>query len=142
MTPDQMGDLHARGMTTPPPWSARDFKDLLASPLVFTVGDTSAFAMGRVIADEAELLTIVTDPDQRRSGLGRACLATFESEAARRGATTAFLEVAETNAPARALYASEGWRETGRRKGYYATSDGTRVDAILMAKPLNQAASG
>lgn len=137
-----MAALHARGMVVPLPWKASDFEELLGSPFVFVVGDERAFAMGRVIADEAELLTIVTDPDVRREGLGRDRLAAFEAEAAARGAVTAFLEVAESNLGAQALYTSAGWEVTGRRKAYYATSEGSRVDAILMAKPLNQAHGG
>jgi ribosomal-protein-alanine N-acetyltransferase len=44
--------------------------------------------------------------------------------------------VAEGNAAARALYARAGYRECGRRKGYYQRPDGSRDDAVVMEKPL------
>jgi len=36
-----------------------------------------------------------------------------------RGARQIYLEVRESNAPARRLYAAHGFREVGRRKEYY-----------------------
>ena len=44
--------------------------------------------------------------------------------------------MADDNAPARALYAAHGFREIGRRKGYYARS-GDSVDALMLAASLN-----
>jgi ribosomal-protein-alanine N-acetyltransferase len=131
-----MATLHAAAMTTPRPWSAAEFAALLGSPGVFAAGDARAFAMGRVILDEAELLTIATHPAHRRKGLARAALAAFESEARARGATVAHLEVAADNTPAVALYESAGYARTGLRRGYYRSADGRAVDALLMAKAL------
>jgi ribosomal-protein-alanine N-acetyltransferase len=131
-----MAALHAAAMTTPRPWSAAEFADLLATPGTFATGDERAFALGRVILDEAELLTIATHPEQRRRGLGRTMLAAFESEARDRGATIAHLEVAADNVPAIALYEAGGYRGTGLRRGYYRSADGARIDAVLMAKAL------
>ena len=51
------------------------------------------------------------------------------------GADTAFLEVRRSNRAAIHLYQSEGFCETGLRRGYYPASQG-REDAILMAMPL------
>jgi ribosomal-protein-alanine N-acetyltransferase len=134
-----MAALHAAAMTTPRPWSAAELAALLATPGAFACGDERAFAMGRVVIDEAELLTIATHPDHRRKGLGRATLAAFESEARARGAATAHLEVAADNAPALVLYDSAGYRRTGLRRGYYGGGDGAPVDALLLSKPLRSA---
>jgi ribosomal-protein-alanine N-acetyltransferase len=131
-----MAALHAAAMTTPRPWSADEFAALLATPGAFATGDDRAFAVGRVVLDEAELLTIATHPGHRRRGLGRAALAAFESEARARGAAIAHLEVAAENAPAIALYDVAGYRRTGLRRGYYRSADGAPVDAVLMAKAL------
>ena len=89
------------------------------------------------MADEAEVLTLATDPDHRRKGLARACLSAFDAGARARGATTAFLEVAEDNAPALALYRAAGYRETARRAGYYARRNGPKVDALILSKTLD-----
>ncbi len=69
-------------------------------------------------------------------GLGRRLLAAFETAARDRGAETAFLEVADGNAAARALYLAGGYAETGRRKGYYRSPEGRRIDALVMARTL------
>lgn len=52
------------------------------------------------------------------------------------GATRAFLEVAATNSPARALYAAEGWEQVGQRPRYYTAPDGSRPDALVLARDL------
>jgi [ribosomal protein S18]-alanine N-acetyltransferase len=55
------------------------------------------------------------------------------TEAVRRGAREAFLEVRVDNTAARSLYRGEGFEEVGLRRGYY---DGGRVDAVTMRKNL------
>lgn len=136
MTPEALAAVHAGAMDSGPAWGVGDFAGLLASPGVFALGDARGIALGRVAADEAELLTIAVLPAQRRRGLGRALLDAFEAQAAAAGAATAYLEVAADNAPAIALYAARGYAVTGRRKGYYRAPDGRRTDAVTMAKGL------
>ncbi|WP_093361320.1 GNAT family N-acetyltransferase [Tropicimonas isoalkanivorans] len=104
---------------------------------VFLNATDAGFALGRVIVDEAELLTLAVDPPARRHGLGRALLADFETSAASRGATSALLEVSAANAPAIALYTAAGFLRTGHRPGYYRTPHGARIDALLLAKALS-----
>ncbi len=87
-------------------------------------------------------MTLAVAAAARRRGLGRRLLARFEAAAAARGAEAAFLEVAEDNAPARALYLAAGWVEAGRRRRYYARGDGTAADAIVMRKALGGTAGG
>ncbi len=138
MTPAALAALHARCFTTPPPWSAQSFADLLASPHVFLIADPQgrAFILGRVVVDEAELLTLATDPAIRRAGLARTLMAAFEDEVKTRGAATVFLEVAETNLAARALYASCGFVQNGERPGYYLTGNAANVTAMSLCKSL------
>lgn len=136
MTPAQLAALHAAAFTQSRPWSEQEFDDLLASPFCFVVGDTTGFALGRVIAGEAELLTIATHPDIRRQGRGRHWLAAFETQAQTLAATEAFLEVAADNAPAIALYQSAGYDDRAIRSGYYQRPDGNRIDARVMGKRL------
>lgn len=139
MTPDTMARLHQAAFTTPPPWRAESFAALLAEPPVFAIASPCgrAFVLGRAIAGEAELLTLATHPDARRQGLARRLLARFETEARARGAEVAFLEVAETNTAACALYAASGWHRAGRRPAYYPAVAGEgRVAAVIMRKTL------
>ncbi|WP_172299031.1 GNAT family N-acetyltransferase [Pseudoruegeria sp. HB172150] len=136
MTPAELADLHARSFTMPRPFTAEEFGELLAAPSCFLCTVPGGFALGRAIAGEAELLTLAVDPDCRRQGLGRNLVQLFEAEAVRRAADIAFLEVADTNAAAHALYLAAGYLETGRRPGYYRAPDGTLVDALIMQKAL------
>ena len=126
--------LHAQAMADRP-WTAAEFAGLLDAPGVFVIGAPPCFALGRVAADEAELLTIATHLDQRRQGLARAVLAEFRALARTRGARQAFLEVAADNRAAQALYAADGWRESGRRRGYYPRETGA-VDALVLSCDL------
>jgi ribosomal-protein-alanine N-acetyltransferase len=96
----------------------------------------AGFALYRAAADEAELLTIAVLPAGRRAGLGAGLLAACEDGARGAGAARMFLEVSEANAAARALYARAGYRECGRRKGYYPHPGGGREDALVLSKPL------
>ena len=136
MTPETLARLHAAAFTHPRPWSAQEFASLLDSPHVFAVGDARAFALGRVIADEAELLTIATDPAHRLQGLGRATLTAFHDAARARGATSAHLEVAADNTAANALYTAAGYAQTGLRPGYYNRPGARPVDALLLTRAL------
>ncbi|MGB0960399.1 MAG: GNAT family N-acetyltransferase [Halocynthiibacter sp.] len=136
LTPRDLAALHGACFTTPRAWKADEFQSLIASPLVFLVGDASGFAMGRVIAEDAELLSIAVHPNAQGRGLGRHWLKAFEDTAKTRGATIAFLEVSVKNTSAISLYESEGYCESGLRSGYYRAPNGTRVDARMMQKDL------
>ena len=137
MTPETMAKLHERAMHIPRPWNAPTFAEFLAGPGSVLTFRPSGFALGRVVLDEAELLTIAVDPAHRRQGIARDCLMEFMQQCEELGAKSAFLEVADTNAAARALYRATGWSEAGRRKRYYRTETGDFIDAILMSTKLN-----
>ena len=110
-----MARLHAAAFTQSRSWSADEFASLLSSPLCFSVGNTKCFALIRVVAGEAELLTIATHPDYLRQGLAVQCMKMWQEQARLRGAAKAFLEVAADNAPARALYVKCGFEDCGTR---------------------------
>lgn len=136
MTPADMAAIHLAVMTTSAPWSEGAFRDTLSEPSVFVIDVDGGFALGRVVLDEAELLTLAVRPDRRRRGLGQGLLQGFETSSARSGAISAFLEVSEDNAPARALYEKCGWTEAGRRKLYYPRAGGRAADALILRKAI------
>jgi ribosomal-protein-alanine N-acetyltransferase len=94
----------------------------------------------RLAADEAEILTLAVAPEARRRGRARALLKAAQAHAAAGGARRLVLEVAEDNAPARALYAAAGFGPVGRRRGYYDRAAGAAADALVLAKDLAPAA--
>lgn len=110
---------------------------MLAAQGVFVTGSASAFAMGRVVAGECELLTLAVRPHLRRQGLGQAALTAYEAAATASGAADSFLEVAANNAAAIALYRAFGYGESGRRPGYYRLPTGKKCDALVFSKPLS-----
>jgi ribosomal-protein-alanine N-acetyltransferase len=128
--------LHSASFTTPRPWSAAEIDSLLQSPLVFALCCANGFLLGRVIADEAEVLTLAVAPASRRQGSGAHLVAGFVDTARARGATIAHLEVAADNTPALDLYTKAGFVRAGMRRAYYTTSDGTAIDAVLLTRPL------
>ncbi len=83
--------------------------------------------------DLADLHTIGTR--REGEGIGRALLAWCEEQARTGGAERMLLEVREDNARARAVYAAAGYREIGRRRGYYRIR-GRRIDALVMEREL------
>lgn len=132
---DRLAVLHARAFDAP--WDAAAFAVLLAQPGVFAVEAADGFILMRVVADEAEILTLAVRPEARRGGLGGRLTDEGVAEAAARGASRVFLEVAEDNAPARAVYRRSGFVEAGRRPRYYARPDGERRDALLLVLNLS-----
>ena len=105
------------------PWSARDFRECVASDVVFLVAAAPDGVAGYIIAqdaaDEAEILNLAVAPARHRGGIGRALVERTLATLARRGARRVFLEVRELNSAARALYAALGFEEVGRRSRYY-----------------------
>jgi ribosomal-protein-alanine N-acetyltransferase len=136
MTPADMAHLHAAAFSSTRAWSAAEFQGLLAQSGTIALGDTTAFALIRVTLDEAELLTIATAPPHRRKGLARHVLAQAETRAKDAGAQTMFLEVAEDNSAARALYSHAGYAQVGHRPGYYLPKDAAPVAALVLRKAL------
>lgn len=100
MTPETLAALSARAYRHMTPWSARAFADTLARPHALLTCTGHAFALGLVIADEAEILALACDPQVQRQGEGTALLARFHKDAQARGAARIFLEVAAANRPA------------------------------------------
>lgn len=134
---EALARLHARAFAGQGRgWSAAELAALIASPHCCLCVDPRGFALSRVIADEAELLTLACDPDHRRQGVASRLLREVEAAIVGRGARHQFLEVAADNAAACALYAKAGYRQTGRRAGYYLRPDGSRSDALVLTKPL------
>ncbi|MGI9369340.1 MAG: GNAT family N-acetyltransferase [Ruegeria sp.] len=136
MTPEEMATLHAAAFHQSRPWIAVEFKNILANPFSYIVGNKECFAVYQVVSDEAELLTIATHPDLQGRGLGKNLMTVWQTQAHRLGATRAFLEVASDNRAAIALYDCCGYAPCGLRRGYYRRKSGGNMDAIVMERSL------
>ena len=116
------------------PWPQAEIESLMASPGVFAlIVEGQGFILCRAIAGEAEILTLAVDPAARRRGTGRALVEAAAGFASQMAAETLFLEVADDNAAALALYGNAGFEPVGRRRNYYASG----ADAVVMSRRLN-----
>jgi len=95
------------------------------------------FAVSRMAADEAEILTVAVDERHRGRGLSRNLLLTHLGHLAGRGVRKIFLEVEENNQPARKLYERTGFAVVGRRERYYKQPGGEHLNALLMRRDLS-----
>jgi len=93
----------------------------------------AGFVIGRIAADEAEILSIGVAPEWQRRGVARRMAEGLVRAARRAEVKRVFLEVAVDNAAAIALYEGLGFRPAGRRKGYYERPGGKNVDAIILS---------
>lgn len=129
-----LAGLHASAFEAP--WSEQALADLMRSLGVLSFETDGGFVLVRVLAEEAEILTLAVAPDHRRRGAGRALVRAAVAAAKAGGAKAVFLEVAEDNAAAIGLYESEAFARAGLRRGYYARPEGPR-DALLLRRALN-----
>jgi ribosomal-protein-alanine N-acetyltransferase len=120
-----MAAIHAAAFPHDP-WSEASFQALLNQPGVTGfIDERGGIVVIRVVADEAEILTIgVAAP---RQGIGKTLMQAAIAHAHSLNAATLHLEVAASNTAARALYKSLGFKQTGRRKNYYPDGGGALV---------------
>ena len=118
------------------PWSERVYRETLALPYAFYYlaeeeGRVVGTAGLQVIAGEGEISNVAVLPEMRRRGTGAALLERLLSDAEAAGVTDFTLEVRAGNLPAISLYESFGFREEGRRPGFY---DHPKEDALILWK--------
>jgi [ribosomal protein S18]-alanine N-acetyltransferase len=123
-------------------WGESEFESMLAerNTLVHRLRSGRkiiGFAVSRLGADEAEILSIAIDGAYRGRGLSRDLLLTHLGHLAGRGVRTIFLEVEENNQPARRLYERAGFEVVGRRERYYRQPGGEQLNALLMRRNLS-----
>jgi ribosomal-protein-alanine N-acetyltransferase len=122
-------------------WSDGEFERLLIERNVVAHraargGTLDGFILSRIAAGEAEILSVAVAPARRGQGLARALLNLHLRRLAGLGAQAVFLEVDEDNNAARRLYARAGFREVGRRAGYYQHAGANTATALVLRRDL------
>ncbi len=122
-------------------WSEDELERLLLDKNVIAhramLGRTLAgFIVSRLVAGEAEILSVAVAPARRGRGLARKLLDLHLRRLAGLGATAVFLEVDEDNAPARRLYDRARFRDVGRRPAYYARGSAPPAAALVLRRDL------
>jgi ribosomal-protein-alanine N-acetyltransferase len=138
---DEFAEIHAACFARG--WSVDEMDALLSDRAVIACAlkregrpQPVGFALSRVAADEAEVLSIAVMQGRRGHGGGSALLARHLGRLAGSGVRRVALEVDEDNEAALALYARFGFAEVGRRVAYYARADGERGAAKVLALDL------
>ena len=122
-------------------WSEDEFERLLIDRNVLAHrallgGRPVGFIVSRVVAGEAEILSVAVARAQQGRGLARRLLDLHLRRLAGLGVRTVFLEVDDDNIPARRLYARSAFREVGRRDGYYPRTAGGAGSALVLRRDL------
>lgn len=123
------------------PWSADEItKDVTAGGNVYVAvaladEERAGYAEIRMIAGEGQIYNIAIAPEFRREGIGEALLSHLIEKAGVDGCRMVTLEVRSGNEAAMELYRKLGFREVGRRKGYYVKGG---EDAVLMDLDLGK----
>ena len=125
-------------------WSREGFAEILGLEGVqvgvsVLDGPPAAIIILRVVLDEAEILTICSDPVHQGQGVASRLLGAATARMAQCGVRRMFLEVRASNDAALALYRAAGFQEDGSRQGYYSSRDGRREDARLMSLNISVA---
>lgn len=135
---DEIAAMELRAFAVP--WSKKTFEGAFAADTVTVLaaldedGTLMGYACLLVIAPDGELMNIAVDSCFRGRGVGSALMEAVLERALLLGAEDIFLEVRDSNAPARHLYEKYGFETLGRRKKYYQKPV---EDAILMKKSLD-----
>ena len=95
-------------------------------------GTPIGYVCAYTVCRESDIMTIAVSPSARRSGVGHALLEAL-IRALGDVSDAIFLEVRESNAPARALYTSLGFAELTVRRGYYQNP---KEDAVLYKREI------
>lgn len=91
-----------------------------------------AFIAGTFGYDDCDIEGITVLPEYRRRGIARNLVELIIAKAESRNLSAVFLEVRESNTPARRLYAQSGFTEISVRKKYYADGE----SAVVMKKEI------
>ena len=121
----------------PYPWTMANFVDSLNSNYEAWVlrdqqGDLLGYFLLMAIVDEAHLLNVAVSAEKQGQGLGRFLLNQAVACARGLGMESVLLEVRPSNTRALEIYERYGFKQIGRRKGYYPAANQQREDAIVM----------
>ncbi len=120
------------------PWSEQSFAPEFDEPFTwFQVaevdGRIAGFVIARIVARQGEIANIAVAPTHHGTGLGGRLLDAALGATAAEHCEAVWLEVRETNEPAKRLYLSRGFEAIGRRRRYYKKPV---EDALVLRRTL------
>jgi len=155
-TPDDIPHMIAieRASETAAHWGEEQYRALFTADVVsrmVLVADISeqdvisrsscnrlcGFIVTRTVGREWEVENVVVQREIRRSGIGTQLLETILDLGRAGDCGRVFLEVRESNEPARKLYEKSGFREIGTRRSYY---ENPKENAIVLQLEISNGA--
>lgn len=120
------------------PWSLNAFTETVEKEnfryfVAEEEGEIIGYCGFLFVLDEAEIPNVCVKSSARKRGVGKQMMSVLMEEAKKLGMAVLYLEVRESNTPARALYKSLGFEENGIRKNFY---EHPVEHAVLMSKTL------
>ncbi|MBI1651270.1 ribosomal protein S18-alanine N-acetyltransferase [Hyphomicrobium sulfonivorans] len=138
---EEIAALHGRLFS--PGWNAESvaasIEDPTSASFIAQLRDPMqivGFVIGRIAADEAEIISIGVAPEWQRRGIAKRMLEGLARAARRSEVKRLFLEVAVDNEAALELYTGLGFVCVGGRKAYYERAGKPNVDAAILALDL------
>lgn len=90
-------------------------------------GDIVGYIIYWIVGPEVHIMNIAVAPELRGRGIARQMMARSIEDGTCKCSELIALEVSSVNEPARAMYASLGFRTVGLRKGYYKSGQDAEV---------------
>jgi len=106
------------------PWDKQLFLDAIDSEdkyLIIAEGgkEIEGYVVFEKVLDEGHITNLAVAAKHRKKGIATGLVSNVLDLAKHLGIKEIFLEVRESNEAAKSLYSKFGFREIGRRKGYY-----------------------
>lgn len=135
---DEIESINAASFAVP--WSKEVMAEELNNPVTCYLvleaeGKVAGYAGAWIILDEAHVTNVAVAPAWRGRGYGQQLMAALKRCCAGRGARHMTLEVRRSNAAALRVYAKEGFRQEGVRRGYYGDNG---EDALILWSELER----
>ena len=114
------------------PWSETMLREELGKGIFLVAeqdGRTAGYVGCQTVLDEGYITNVAVSPDFRRQGIAKALITELIEQAKAKRLAFVTLEVRESNAAARALYAGAGFQPVGIRKNFYSNPT---ENAVLM----------
>ncbi len=130
----QVAELERMCFSTP--WSENSITSELQNDLaLWLVALNDDMVVGYIgsqtVCGETDMMNVAVHPGWRRRGIGEILIDQLIVELKRRCSSSLSLEVRSSNVPAIALYEKLGFRQVGRRPGYYRNP---KEDALILRK--------
>lgn len=122
------------------PWSLNAIQEELYNTMSYYLvarddfGKAIAFIGSWLVFDECQITNIAVDEDYRRKNVGQRLLERFIGDMKSKDMSYIFLEVRESNEPAKKFYEKNSFTYTGMRKRFYQDGENALLMTLYLKK--------